>query len=227
MRYTHVRSALAFASALIGTATSRVSAQTPAEDPSARLRQVLPADVAARVRARIADARARDLPAAALENRALKSPRRASRPPTSRSPSPSRASACWMRRPRSRRGARGVRRTMRSSRHRGDPEGRQWRCRCGARAECAVGTFARRAVVRGGQPDGSWAAVRCRAFALAILYRLRFELGTARAACLQECRKSRPSGLGCSCMPEASASLIVQVVVELCFSEILRTLSRA
>jgi hypothetical protein len=48
------------------------SAQVPARDPSARLREVLPADVAERVLARIADARARQLPAAALENRALK-----------------------------------------------------------------------------------------------------------------------------------------------------------
>jgi hypothetical protein len=48
------------------------SAQTPAKDPSTRLREVLPADVAQRVLARIADARARQLPAAALENRALK-----------------------------------------------------------------------------------------------------------------------------------------------------------
>ncbi len=41
-------------------------------DPSAKLREVLPADVADRVIARIAAARAHDLPAAALENRALK-----------------------------------------------------------------------------------------------------------------------------------------------------------
>ncbi len=47
-------------------------AQVPARDPSARLREVLPADVAARVLARIADARAHQLPAEALENRALK-----------------------------------------------------------------------------------------------------------------------------------------------------------
>jgi hypothetical protein len=47
-------------------------AQTPARDPSARLKQVLPADVAQRVLARIAEARARQLPAEALENRALK-----------------------------------------------------------------------------------------------------------------------------------------------------------
>lgn len=47
-------------------------AQTPAHDPSARLQEVLPSDVAERVLAKIADARARQLPAAALENRALK-----------------------------------------------------------------------------------------------------------------------------------------------------------
>jgi hypothetical protein len=47
-------------------------AQVPAGDPSARLRAVLPADVAQRVLARIAQARARQLPADALENRALK-----------------------------------------------------------------------------------------------------------------------------------------------------------
>jgi len=47
-------------------------AQVPAKDPSARLREVLPADVAQRVLARIAAARARQLPAEALENRALK-----------------------------------------------------------------------------------------------------------------------------------------------------------
>lgn len=50
-------------------------AQTPAADPSARLREVLPADVAERVLATIAEARAVNLPApavTALENRALK-----------------------------------------------------------------------------------------------------------------------------------------------------------
>jgi hypothetical protein len=47
-------------------------AQVPASDPSARLRAVLPAPVAQRVLARIADARAHQLPADALENRALK-----------------------------------------------------------------------------------------------------------------------------------------------------------
>ena len=48
------------------------SAQTPAKDPSTRLREVLPADVAQRVLDRIAAARTRELPAEALENRALK-----------------------------------------------------------------------------------------------------------------------------------------------------------
>jgi len=67
----HVRTfALLFlATALVAQAAS---AQAPAKDPSARLREVLPADVAQRVLARIADARAHQLPAEALENRALK-----------------------------------------------------------------------------------------------------------------------------------------------------------
>jgi len=67
----HVRTfALLFlTTALVAQAAS---AQTPAKDPSARLREVLPADVAQRVLARIADARAHQLPAEALENRALK-----------------------------------------------------------------------------------------------------------------------------------------------------------
>lgn len=47
-------------------------AQAPTRDPATRLREVLPPDVAQRVLARIADARARNLPADALENRALK-----------------------------------------------------------------------------------------------------------------------------------------------------------
>jgi hypothetical protein len=68
---TRIRSvALLFLTAFMAAQGS--SAQTPARDPSARLREVLPADVAQRVLARIADARARQLPAAALENRALK-----------------------------------------------------------------------------------------------------------------------------------------------------------
>ena len=49
-----------------------LGAQTPAADPSARLRAVLPAEVAERVIARITEARSRELPAQALENRALK-----------------------------------------------------------------------------------------------------------------------------------------------------------
>lgn len=46
------------------------SAQTPAHDPSEQLRSVLPSDVADRVLGKIAEARARQLPAAALEHRA-------------------------------------------------------------------------------------------------------------------------------------------------------------
>ena len=67
----HIRS---FAVLILATALSAQGsiAQTPARDPSARLREVLPADVAQRVLARIAEARARQLPAEALENRALK-----------------------------------------------------------------------------------------------------------------------------------------------------------
>src|SRR4030095_6772548 len=49
-----------------------LGAQTPANDPAARLKEVLPADVAERVLGVIAKARARELPAQALENRALK-----------------------------------------------------------------------------------------------------------------------------------------------------------
>src|SRR6266700_1456284 len=67
IRYTRYMSVLATMVAMSGAL-----AQTPAADPSAKLREVLPADVADRVLARIADARARELPAAALENRALK-----------------------------------------------------------------------------------------------------------------------------------------------------------
>lgn len=52
-------------------ANSPLLAQLPAHDPSDRLRAVLPADVADRVLATIADAQARELPAVALENRAL------------------------------------------------------------------------------------------------------------------------------------------------------------
>ena len=52
-------------------AASPATAQV-AGDPAARLREVLPADVATRVLAKIAEARSRDLPASVLEQRALK-----------------------------------------------------------------------------------------------------------------------------------------------------------
>lgn len=61
--------------AMIGAslvAAGTLGAQTPAFDPSTRLREVLPADVAQKVLATIADARAHELPARALEQRALK-----------------------------------------------------------------------------------------------------------------------------------------------------------
>src|SRR5258705_343137 len=67
MRYSHFISVLASA-----VAFSSAAAQTPAADPTAKLREVLPADVADKVIQRIQDARARQLPAQALENRALK-----------------------------------------------------------------------------------------------------------------------------------------------------------
>ena len=69
MRYKHMFGILA-ATAALTTATA--TAQTPANDPSARLKEVLPSDVATRVLAVIAKARSRELPAEALENRALK-----------------------------------------------------------------------------------------------------------------------------------------------------------
>ncbi|HEY6089824.1 MAG TPA: hypothetical protein VD771_08540 [Gemmatimonadaceae bacterium] len=62
----------AFVSLVTILVASDSHAQIPPKDPSARLKEVLPADVAQRVLARIADARAHKLPAAALENRALK-----------------------------------------------------------------------------------------------------------------------------------------------------------
>lgn len=58
-----------FAAAIV--AGRPAQAQVPAHDPSDRLREVLPLDVADRVLATIADARARQLPAAALEHRAV------------------------------------------------------------------------------------------------------------------------------------------------------------
>jgi hypothetical protein len=69
MRYFKLAMSAALALASVRTS---LGAQTPANDPSARLREVLPADVADRVLDVIAKARARDLPAQALENRALK-----------------------------------------------------------------------------------------------------------------------------------------------------------
>src|SRR3954470_16459259 len=68
---TALRNFAVLALALAVGAQSSV-AQTPARDPSSRLREVLPADVAQRVLAKIAEARAQQLPAEALENRALK-----------------------------------------------------------------------------------------------------------------------------------------------------------
>lgn len=63
-----------FAVLMLAIALSSQSslAQTPARDPSSRLKEVLPPQVAQRVLARIAEARSRQLPAEALENRALK-----------------------------------------------------------------------------------------------------------------------------------------------------------
>jgi hypothetical protein len=69
-----MRQLCSFALIIVGVSLGATvaSGQTPAADPSARLREVLPGDVAERVLARIAEARARQLPAEALENRALK-----------------------------------------------------------------------------------------------------------------------------------------------------------
>jgi hypothetical protein len=71
IRMSYVRSLLALMLAIALAAPASI-AQVPARDASTRLREVLPADVAQRVLARIAEARARQLPAEALENRALK-----------------------------------------------------------------------------------------------------------------------------------------------------------
>lgn len=57
--------------AMLLAAAAPVRAQTPAYDPSDRLREVLPAAIVDQVLARIAEARAQQLPAAALEHRAL------------------------------------------------------------------------------------------------------------------------------------------------------------
>lgn len=68
MRYYRI---IGFFCGITGFACAAL-AQTPARDPSDRLREVLPADVAAQVLATIADARAHDLPTQALAQRALK-----------------------------------------------------------------------------------------------------------------------------------------------------------
>lgn len=69
---TLARGMVAAGLGLIVAGTVAAQNTAPAADPTAKLQAVLPADVAARVLARIAEARARELPAAALENRALK-----------------------------------------------------------------------------------------------------------------------------------------------------------
>ena len=58
--------------ALMATNGVAITAQAQATDASARIREVLPADVAAHVLATIANARTRELPAQSLENRVLK-----------------------------------------------------------------------------------------------------------------------------------------------------------
>ncbi|HWJ14855.1 MAG TPA: hypothetical protein VNS10_14050 [Gemmatimonadaceae bacterium] len=58
--------------AMVATTARAGVVRSQANDPSARLKEVLPASVAEHVLATIAAARAHDLPAAALENRALK-----------------------------------------------------------------------------------------------------------------------------------------------------------
>ncbi len=59
---------------------ANVAAAQKAHDPSAQLRQVLPASVADHVLATIADARAHSLPAAALEQQALRLSRKGAKP---------------------------------------------------------------------------------------------------------------------------------------------------
>ena len=65
-------SSLRLVCAAVGLTAAAAGAQTPAGDPLARLREVLPAEVAEQVIATVSAARARGLPAQALENRALK-----------------------------------------------------------------------------------------------------------------------------------------------------------
>ena len=63
---------LVMMAAVTATSAQALLAQSQANDPSARLKEVLPASVAEHVLATIAAARSHDLPAGALENRALK-----------------------------------------------------------------------------------------------------------------------------------------------------------
>lgn len=69
-----MKSIRGFAIFLLATAVmaGEAGAQNPVKDASTRLREVLPPDIAQRVLDKIADARAHQLPAEALENRALK-----------------------------------------------------------------------------------------------------------------------------------------------------------
>ncbi len=76
MRSTRLLAAIAMSTVLSAVAM----AQTKAKDPSERLKEKLPADVAERVLAKIAAARDNELPAAALENRALKAAARGVKP---------------------------------------------------------------------------------------------------------------------------------------------------
>jgi hypothetical protein len=69
MTYTRILAAALVAAALSG---STLTAQAPVSDAATRLREALGQDVAERVLATIASARASELPAVALENRALK-----------------------------------------------------------------------------------------------------------------------------------------------------------
>jgi hypothetical protein len=80
-KFRALTTALLAGTSLLGAS---LAAQTPAADPSAKLAEVLPAEVAEHVLATIASARARGLPAQALENRALKYAARGVNPATIR-----------------------------------------------------------------------------------------------------------------------------------------------
>jgi hypothetical protein len=68
VKYHRIIALIFCATALAGLA----AAQTPARDPSDRLREVLPPEVAEQVLATIVDARTHNLPSQALAQRALK-----------------------------------------------------------------------------------------------------------------------------------------------------------